>query len=358
MDRKARAVETMAQSDAESAGALTERVSDQVSKTLEAKIAGIETVMRRSHILALNASIEAARAGAAGTGFSIIATEMREMSQEVSALARSLQTELGAQVQELRARTRQSVEAAEDQRLVDLSLNAIELMDRNLYERSCDVRWWATDAAAVDCCTEPDSRSRAFAARRLNVILNAYTVYLDIWLCDTRGRVLANGRPSDYRVNDIDVSQMPWFRDALATRSGDEFVCANVERNEHLGGAPVATYAAAVRANAEARGNPIGVIGIHFNWEPQARAILQGLRLSPEERADTRAMLIDGRGRILASSDGAEELDGHFLLRHDGRSQGCYRDDRGAKVGFALTPGYETYEGMGWYGCLVSHKAG
>jgi hypothetical protein len=31
---------------------------------------------------------------------------------------------------------------------------------------------------------------------------------------------------------------------------------------------------------------------------------------------------------------------------------GSYAD--GARtIGYALTPGYETYEGMGWYGCLV-----
>ena len=35
--------------------------------------------------------------------------------------------------------------------MVDLALNAIEFIDRNLYERTCDVRWWATDSAVVDC---------------------------------------------------------------------------------------------------------------------------------------------------------------------------------------------------------------
>ena len=35
------------------------------------------------------------------------------------------------------------------QRLTDLAHHMIEIIDRNLYERSCDVRWWATDAALV-----------------------------------------------------------------------------------------------------------------------------------------------------------------------------------------------------------------
>ena len=42
--------------------------------------------------------------------------------------------------------------------MVDLSLNAIELIDRNLYERTCDVRWWATNSAVVDCAASPERR--------------------------------------------------------------------------------------------------------------------------------------------------------------------------------------------------------
>ena len=79
------------------------------------------------------------------------------------------------------------------QRLVDLALNAIEIMDRNLYERTCDVRWWATDAAIVEAVTLT-IRAAAHASQRLGVILRAYTVYLDIWLCDPTGQVIAHGR--------------------------------------------------------------------------------------------------------------------------------------------------------------------
>jgi hypothetical protein len=39
----------------------------------------------------------------------------------------------------------------------DLSLNAIELIDRNLYERTCEVRWWVTDSAVVECAANPNA---------------------------------------------------------------------------------------------------------------------------------------------------------------------------------------------------------
>lgn len=31
---------------------------------------------------------------------------------------------------------------------------------------------------------------------------------------------------------------------------------------------------------------------------------------------------------------------------------------QGVTVGYALTPGYETYEGLGWYGCIVQDERG
>jgi len=32
---------------------------------------------------------------------------------------------------------------------------------------------------------------------------------------------------------------------------------------------------------------------------------------------------------------------------------GTYGAPDGTVVGYAATPGYETYRGLGWYGCLV-----
>ena len=36
---------------------------------------------------------------------------------------------------------------------------------------------------------------------------------------------------------------------------------------------------------------------------------------------------------------------------------GSYADGD-VTVGYARTPGYETYQGLGWYGCLVQRPAG
>jgi hypothetical protein len=46
--------------------------------------------------------------------------------------------------------------------------------------RACDVRWWATDSAVVDCAADRNPANVSYVAKRLAVILRAYTVYLDL----------------------------------------------------------------------------------------------------------------------------------------------------------------------------------
>jgi len=46
-----------------------------------------------------------------------------------------------------------------------------------------------------------------------------------------------------------------------------------------------------------------GVIVVHFDWTPQAQTVVDGVRLTPEERDRTRVLLLDSNHRIIASSD-------------------------------------------------------
>jgi hypothetical protein len=64
-------------------------------------------------------------------------------------------------------------------------------------------------------------------------------------------------------------------------------------------------------------------------------------------------MLIDARGRVIATSDRACTLDETLPLAHQGQTSGAYRDAQGRTVAFHRTPGYETYRGLGWYGALI-----
>lgn len=333
-------------------------LSERLSSVAGAKIGEIARVNRAAKMLAINALIVAARAGEAGKGFAIVAEEFKKISTEIDAVAAALESHVRADLDELSAIGGAILGHMRGQRLADLALNAIEIIDRNLYERTCDVRWWATDSSIVACLAQGDDATvRRHASDRLGVILDAYTVYLDLWICDAQGRVVANGRPGRYpNVVGRSVADARWFRDGLRTATGDDFVACDIERNAALGDAPVATYATAIRAGGESGGRPLGVLGVHFDWRPQAQAVVDGVRLTPEERERSRVMLLDERGRVLAASDGRGVLTETFPLDTSAGPMGSYADGE-VTVGYARTPGYETYQGLGWYGCLVQARA-
>ena len=331
------------------------RIASEVSGLANEKLREIDRVADSTKILALNALIQAAQAGEHGRAFGVVAEEVGRVATNVHGLSEGLSSELRPRVAELDTLGHSLVEEVRGQRLADLALNAVELIDRNLYERSCDVRWWATDSAMVDACATPgDDAVTDFAARRLGVILASYTVYLDLWVADRDGRVIAHGRRGRYPgVIGSDVSREAWFKGAMATADGGQFTVDDITVNARLDNAPVATYATAVRAGGEEDGEAIGALGIFFDWGAQSHDIVTGIRFSEAERARTRCMLLDAHGRVIAASDRRGVLEERVQLERDGREAGFYTARDGSVVGFAHTPGYETYEGLGWYGAIV-----
>lgn len=322
------------------------------------KIVEVQKITGSLRMPALYALIEAARAGGQGRDFSVVAAEVREMSGAVGHIAERLSVELAERIQALKVMTLAMTSQAAGQRLVDLALKAVEIMDRNLYERTCDVRWWATDAARVEALAAPNPDRLAHASRRLGVIIGAYTVYLDLRLCDTEGRIVANGRADRFPVAGQSVRNEPWFTRAMQLASGDDFAVADIATSTMLGGAQVATYATAVREDAAMHGRPLGVLGIHFDWEPQARTICQGVRLTEDEARRSRVMLVVSRQRIIASSDGKGVLASTLAFETEGRSQRFVSGRDGTTAAFHLTPGYETYRGLGWYGVIQQRAVG
>ena len=184
------------------------------------------------------------------------------------------------------------------------------------------------------------------------MILDAYTVYLDLWLCDLEGRVIANGRPERYSVKGLIVSREPWFAargraDVRRRLHGRRY--QPVQPAQQCAGRDLCGLRP---RGGETSGRPLGVLAIHFDWAPQARTIVKGARLDADEWQKTTVMLVDAKRRIIASSNDSHSLADTFSLEAGGRTNGYYVADDQSTVAFHATPGYETYKGLGWYGVI------
>jgi len=324
---------------------ICEMVGD-LSTALETAILEIHGVNTETKVLALNARIEAARAGQYGAAFGVVAEEIQVLSDKTSRIADDM-------AQRTREKTAEYTEMIDRRirgtRLSDLALVNIDLIDRNLYERTCDVRWWATDGSLVDALTKGTEEARQFASHRLGVILSAYTVYHDLVLCDCDGRIVANGRPEKYSNVGFNESSSAWFRDAMATSSGDEYGFQSAHESPIVSHQSSLIYSCAVREGASAHGRKIGVLGIVFDWIGLAQPILENIPVDASEKSSTCAYILDRQGCVLASNHGTEigqRIDLRELDRVRNTDKGFFVTEIGGRpvcVGHAQAPGFETY---------------
>lgn len=329
-----------------------------LAQNFDGALREIDTINLQTRLLSFNAQVEAARAGSAGASFSVVAGEMQTLSRSTDAIARRMERETKTAVNELEDISEIMANNVRGTRLSDMALVNIDLIDRNLYERTCDVRWWATDSAMVQASANPSPENTSYASKRLGVILDAYTVYYDLVLCDLSGKVIANGRPGQFRSIGKDVSANPWFRAAANSSSGNEYGFQSVTADPLVNDQLTLAYSCGVRQNGNANGKLIGVLGILFNWNDLAQVIMDNTPIPHERKATTRRCIIDNQGTVLADSlhkplqdrlqlpELADLIEkGKTWVRVKVQSRECF-------VGYAFSPGYETYA-TGWHSIII-----
>jgi len=329
-----------------------ERVAElsQILKNkVDSAIHEIGKLNAQTQMIAINARIEASRAGLAGKTFSVVAEQMNELSNKIGVVNKKMRIESRDALNELENLIRVQATNVRGTRLSDLALTNIDIIDRNLFERSVDVSWWAADDGVVNALTRKTKGSYDLAEKRFSIILNSYAVYFDLVLCDLDGNIVANGMPENTCSVGMNVKNSEWFDSAMRTTNGKEFGFQKVSRNTLVNNKVSLVFSCAVREGGYQHGKIIGVLGAFFRWEDLAQKIVKQAHLIDEEKHSTRICIVDDDGLIFADSkdlilDDKIEFLGRNML-FEKKKDFMIADYRGDKccIAHAYSPGYETY---------------
>ncbi|MEM6603840.1 MAG: methyl-accepting chemotaxis protein [Pseudomonadota bacterium] len=333
-------------------------IIDTIKKEFETFAHVNEDIASRTNLLALNATIEAARAGDAGKSFAVVATEVKSLAGQAERNTKELRTTVYEKIKGQTEEISRQFEKRDYGRLAEMAQNLIQLIVRNLFERTADVRWWATDEAFWRALEENTLENVKHAQSRLGIINRFYTVYMNLVMTDTNGNVVACSNPEEFpRVQGSSVSGNKWFQDAMNTYNGDQYVVDDIYNCHLHEDKPVAVYATAIRRGGTTNGRILGTLGIYFNWPEESRVIVQEEpTLTPEEWKNSRVLMLDANQRIIASSDGKGMLQKFNLNSKE--PKGYYIANDGALVAFAKTIGYQEYDGLGWSCVIVKNGKG
>ncbi|MDH2907495.1 MAG: methyl-accepting chemotaxis protein [Candidatus Nitrosotalea sp.] len=333
-------------------------LSEILASKVESAINEIERLNGQTHMIAINARIEASRAGMAGKAFSVVAEQMNDLSGKIGIVSKKMRDESRGSIDELGTLIKNQATIVRGTRLSDLALTNIDLIDRNLYERSCDVCWWATDDSIVSALCRKTKENYDLVSKRLGIILNSYTVYFDLVLCDLDGNIVVNGRPKSYRSVGMNVKNTEWFANAMKTGSGKEFGFQTVSKCSVVNNELSLVFSCTVREHGEQNGAIIGVLGVVFRWEEFAQKIVKGVHIADEEKDKTRICIVDENGLLLADSkdmileNNMEFLGKNELFKEKKSFTISDYDDEKCCIAHALSSGYETYA-SGWHSVII-----
>lgn len=233
---------------------------------------------------------------------------------------------------------------------------AIDIMDRNLYERANDCRWWALSSVFRRALSDaqPDAATVRELAKILAHVNGLYTVYDNLVLFDRSGRALAVSNPK-YQEFCGQVLDDEWVRRTLSLSDSQsyavsDFVASPLYQNRHS-----YIYAAAI-CDHSATQNVVGGIGIVFDAAPQFSAMLNDALPHDESGAVPAGcfgVFADRERRIIAAtadalSPGMQlELDESFFKIGSGARKSGIAEFNGHyyAVGACMSKGYREYKG-------------
>ncbi len=181
---------------------------------------------------------------------------------------------------------------------------AIDIMDRNLFERANDCRWWALTTTFRTILAQPQitDQDRANMNAILVTINDLYTVYTSMFVYDRDGFIVALSNPEESHYLGKRVGYN-WASDTLKLETTQDYVVSPFEPSGFYDNRSTYIYNACIQNFS---GQAIGGIAIVFDAEPQFQAMLEDVL--PKQTNQTIkdgmfALFVDRSGRVISSTN-------------------------------------------------------
>ncbi len=224
----------------------------------------------------------------------------------------------------------------------------IDILVRNLFERTADIGFFATDGTITDYLAQPEAAHRPTVEGRLRDYASKYTVYDNLYLFDTQAQLqacLAAQPAHDLPTHASDaafLAEVQASRAAYTEHYAVHHFCSSTE--------PTLLYAQPVLT----AGQTLGVLCLQFTLADEAAAIFKQVRGDNPHEQDVVLALVNPQGTVIHSSDALQlplgwqlpqaASAGIFTLRHLGRKYLTVVRD---------TLGFQGYAGPGWRGLAM-----
>mgnify|MGYP006078932995 CR=1 FL=1 len=249
-------------------------------------------------------------------------------------------------------------------RLEDVSFMAslaVDLMDRNLYERANDCRWWALTTVFKQLLqqTDIDQTEQQKITHILSYINDLYTVYSNLYVYDKNGKILALSNQEQQSWIGKQAAAHSGVEAALQTNDSQHYAVSDFEPSGLYNNRPTYIYNASITNLQQTQ--VVGGIGIVFDSAPQFVAMLEDTL--PRDRngqivTGCFATYCQRDGLIISATRYSPQKVGELLelqrtlfTLENGKQQSMILSYQGKRyaLGIAASKGYREYKTSGDY---------
>ncbi|NWF67308.1 MAG: cache domain-containing protein [Campylobacterales bacterium] len=218
----------------------------------------------------------------------------------------------------------------------------IDMLVRNLFERTADVGFLATDLMIRKFCTGSEDISRDDIEYRLNEYVAKYSIYDDVIIFDKSGNVLAK----QDRTKDLLKSTETALFDTIVS---NERYLENYKKTDIQPFKRSALFYTAKIKNVNSS-EVVGVLCLCFKFRLEMEQIYKELEYSIKESV---LALVDSKGHVISSNnEKIAPYGSNVTLEFDKVSvKKMYNDTYIMKL--SKTRGYQNYFGPNWYGLIM-----